>query len=360
MNQAVAESELDRVTKDLADLEPKLEASKRAKAEVSDDIDRTIEETCKDIYGKYSNHWSTTSPNTPIAYTRTALNSAISRSADGDHGIVYPGLFNAFQYADDLKEVMLNQISSSVASCENHARISTVDGVSSIQRLGNQHLGDDYADKDLIFRSDDMFGRKRDILARHIEIETELWDFFDWSTLVQKQEKVAGTGMVMTVATVVGGRMVGGFGWVDGALGAAKVMGSNNMRRMILPGIIATAVIATAYILNQIPHSLPHRLASKIATQLVAIDYVHANSTRISAKARKLLLIPANNLRVGLQRSVEELGFKREDTRKIRIESEVARKYFSNLVNVTTKIRNTVDAVDLEGPAPGVAASYDA
>jgi mitofusin len=52
VNQSVAQSELDRVTKDLADLEPKLEASKKAKAEVSDDIDRTIEETCKDIYSK--------------------------------------------------------------------------------------------------------------------------------------------------------------------------------------------------------------------------------------------------------------------------------------------------------------------
>jgi mitofusin len=62
---------------------------------------------------------------------------------------------------------------------------------------------------------------------------------------------------------------------------------------------------------------------------------------------------------VGLQRSVEQLGSKREDTRKIRGESEVARKYFGNLVNESAKIRNTVEAVDLEGPAPGVAAAYD-
>lgn len=254
---------------------------------------------------------------------------------------------------------MLNQIAASVDACENHARTRTIDGVRSIQHLGEEHLGDDYADKNLVFKSSDMFQRKRDILARHIEIETEFLDFFDWSTIVQKQEKMAGTGMAMTVATVVGSRMVGGFGWVDGALGAAKVVGNNNLRRMIIPGILASAVIAAAYILNQIPQSLPHRLATKIATQLAAIDYVHANSTRVSSKARKLLLIPANNLRVGLQRSVEELGFKREDTRKVRTESEVARKYFANLVNETTKLRSSVEAVDLEGPAPGVAASYD-
>lgn len=74
---------------------------------------------------------------------------------------------------------------------------------------------------------------------------------------------------------------------------------------------------------------------------------------------RKVLRFPADNLRVGLQRSVEQLGSKREETRKIRGESEVARKYFGNLVNESAKIRNTVEAVDLEGPAPGVAAGYD-
>ena len=221
VNQEVAQSELDRVTKELAELEPILEASKKAKAEVSDDIDHTIDETCKDIY----NH------------TRSTLNSSIAMAAEEDLGIPYPGLLNAFQYADDLKEAMLSQISASVANCEEHARRKTVEGVSSIKQLGLLHLGDEYTD--LSFRSDVMFRKKRDILARHIEIETELWDFFDWSTLLQKQEKMAGTGMAMTVATVVGGRMVGGFGWIDGALGAAKVVGNNNLRRMIIPGALA-------------------------------------------------------------------------------------------------------------------------
>jgi mitofusin len=119
------------------------------------------------------------------------------------------------------------------------------------------------------------------------------------------------------------------------------------------------ALAATYYVLSQIPHSLPQRLSNKIATQLQAIDYVHSNSDRISSSVRKVLRFPADNLRVGLQRSVEQLGAKREDTRKIRGESEVARKYFGNLVNETGRIRNTVEAVDLEGPAPGVAAGFE-
>lgn len=74
---------------------------------------------------------------------------------------------------------------------------------------------------------------------------------------------------------------------------------------------------------------------------------------------RKVLRFPADNLRVGLQRSVEHLGIKREETLKTRSESEVARKYFGNLVNQSSKLRSSVEAVDLEGPAPGVAAAYD-
>jgi mitofusin len=73
-----------------------------------------------------------------------------------------------------------------------------------------------------------------------------------------------------------------------------------------------------------------------------------------------VLRFPADNLRVGLQRSVEQLGSKRQETINIRGESEVARKYFGNLVNESAMIRNSVVAIDLEGPAPGVAAGYDA
>jgi mitofusin len=222
VNQEVAQLELDRVTKELNDLEPLIEASQKARAEVSDDIDQTIETTCKDIYD----------------HTRSTLSHAIAQSADEDLGVPYPGLLNAFQYAEDIKEAILSQISASVTTCEEHARRKTVEGVSSIKQLGLLHLGDEYTD--LSFRPDVMFRRKRDVLARQIEVETELWDFFDWSTIMQRQEKLAGTGMALTVATAVGGRMVGGFGWVDGALGAVKVVGHNNLRKLIIPGVIVT------------------------------------------------------------------------------------------------------------------------
>ncbi|TKA82344.1 hypothetical protein B0A49_00085 [Cryomyces minteri] len=341
VNKDVAQSELDRVTKELQDLEPVYEQSKRARTEASEGVEHTIEGTATEVY----------------SHTRDTLNTTIGRVAERDLGVHYPGLLSVYQFAEDIKAAMLREISEVVNVCEEHARGQTVQGFSGIRSLGLLHLGDEYTD--LTFHSEKMFRRKKDALARQVDVEVEVWDFFDVASLWERQEKVAGTSMAVTVAGVVGGRMIGGVGWLDGALGAAKVVGSNNFRRLIIPGLLAAVVLGCSYALTSIPRSLPRRLSAKLSTQLAALDYTHANALRISSEVRRALKYPADNLRVGLQRSVEQLQGKREETSKIKTESEVARKYFSNLLRESHDIRHRVERVDLDGPAPGVAASYD-
>ena len=117
-------------------------------------------------------------------------------------------------------------------------------------------------------------------------------------------------------------------------------------------------VLGISYVVTSIPKSLPHRLSSKLAVQLEAVDYTHSNSQRIGSEVRRALKYPADNLRLDLQRSVEKLQSQREETSKVKVESEVARKYFTNLVRESNDIRNGVERVDLEGPAPGHAFAY--
>jgi mitofusin len=145
-----------------------------------------------------------------LDHTRSILTFAISEAAPDDISVPYPGLLMSFQYADDLKLAMLSQISESVTACEEHARSKTVQGVNTLKKLRPFHLGDEYIN--LSSKSDVMFRRKRDILARQIKVETEIWDFFDWSAILQRHEKVASIGMVTTIAAVAGGRVAGGFG----------------------------------------------------------------------------------------------------------------------------------------------------
>lgn len=223
VNRDVAQSELERMTNELAELEPAYENGKKKKGELADGVDKAIDESCEDVY----NH------------TRSTLTDTIARVSDADLGVVYPGLFAAFQYAEDLKIAMLDQISAAVTGCEDYARERTVQGVGFIQNIGLLHVGEDKF-APLNFRADLMFRRgRRHLLARQVDTEIELWDFFDIAGLWERQEKMAGTGMAMTAVTVLGGRAFGGFSWVDSALSAVKVLGPNNLRRLFLPGILA-------------------------------------------------------------------------------------------------------------------------
>lgn len=220
VNQEVARSEMERVTRELKELEPQLETSKKASSEVRDQVDRNIEDTCREIYD----------------HTRAELNSAIAHAGSTNYNVPYPGLLGAFQYADDLKEAMLSHITESLNVCEEHARIKTVSGVNTIKQLGILHVGDEF--QNLTFKPEVMFRRRKDAIARQVEVETELLDFVDWSTLLQRQEKMAGTGMALTVAGAVVPRMLGVSTWLDQALAATRIMGNSNLRQLILPGIL--------------------------------------------------------------------------------------------------------------------------
>ncbi|KAF4981946.1 hypothetical protein FZEAL_2340 [Fusarium zealandicum] len=336
VNHEVANSELERVKKELKELEPQLESSRKACSEVHEQVETNIEGTCNEVYDR----------------SRTTLNSAILHSGSTHYDVPYPGIFNAFQYAEDLKEAMLSHIAESVATCEEFARSKTAYSVNTIKQLGILHVGDEF--QNLQFRPDVMFRRKKDVLARQVEIPTELTDFVDWTTLLQRQEKFVGSGMALTVAGAVVPRMIGMNTWMDQALAATRVIGNENLRQLILPGILVAAIAASAYVLQQIPNSLPPRLAAKISTQLTDLDYVHTNAARISASVRKVLRFPADNLRVGLEQSFKDLGSKRDETIKVKGESERASRYFTTLIRNSEDQRGLVERLDLESPPQGV------
>ena len=100
-----------------------------------------------------------------------------------------------------------------------------------------------------------------------------------------------------------------------------------------------------------LPYSLPRRLSSKIQDSLDQLNYTHANSLRLSNEVRKVLRYPAEQLRRNMHRSLDRLGTRKHETSKIKTESDVARKYFGNLVRDSADLRRAVEDVDLDGPA---------
>ncbi|KAK2748139.1 mitofusin [Myotisia sp. PD_48] len=335
VNRDVALTELDRVSQELDEIIPAYEKRKNQRTEVSDQLDGSMEDRCNDVY----------------TYTRSSLSRTIATVGQTDLGVQYPGILSVFQYAEDVKLAMLDQISTCVNQCEAYARKSSVEGVNMIQRIGLLHVGESRF-PNLNFRSDIMFRQQRHELARQIHTDLDIWDFIDIPGLWERQEKVAGTGMAMTVVGVVGGRALGGIGWLDGVLNTIKMLGPNNVRRMLLPSIFGATILVGAYIFSQIPNSLPSSLSRKLARTLADMDYIHSNATRISAEVGRVLRVPSSRLQSALQVATEELAKRKDEVSKIQHESEIARKYFSNLFRESDENRLSVDQIDLDASAP--------
>lgn len=67
-----------------------------------------------------------------------------------------------------------------------------------------------------------------------------------------------------------------------------------------------------------------------------------------------MLRLPADNLRVRLDQSVKDLDSKRDETVKVKGESERAVKYFRNLAGKSSQQRAMVEGVDLDALPQGM------
>lgn len=240
-NCQVAQLELDKGIQALEELEPQLKSGKEAQDKVDNETENVIEEMYQNVY----NH------------TRSTLTKVITHAGDNsdDPSVLYPGLFGAFRYSEDLKQSMLTQIAASVTSCEERARASAVRGVNVIKQLGLLHLGSEY--ENLTFRPAAMFRRKKDELARQINVPTSLLDFIDWPIFFGENFPEIDT--TLKVATAVGG-WIGFNTWMDQAFVAAKLMGNVNLRQVIFPSIVVTGwSIPTAQSMVPVQLTIPFR-----------------------------------------------------------------------------------------------------
>lgn len=326
VNKNAITAEIDRLKEAYNQIAPAFEKAVKAKTEVADEVEKTIEEAVADVY----------------KFARRTISSIIAK-VDEAPSVTYEGLLNAYAYAEDTKQAMLKTIQGGVTKSEEYARKKTTAGVSSISALGLLHLGDEYVEK--AFRSEFMFSRKRHALNREIQISIDIFDFFDF----ERQEKMAGAGTALTLASVALPQIVGVQSWIDGILKATNIIGIKNARKLIVPLLLGAAATGAYFVVSDIPNAVPRKLAKKIRQQLQEIDYVHNNCDRIAKETRKVLKFPAEDVRSGFQRSIEKQGKTVEETKKTMKESEVAVKYFGNLLREAKQQKSAVSALDLEG-----------
>ena len=328
VNKQMASKELERIKSELEEIAPAYERLVRSRQEVSDDCDKTTDAVATDVYN----------------YSRSSISQTISH-LDSAPVVPYSGILDVFGYAESTKQALLSQVQSSVTRSEGYARTKTTEGVSSIAAQGLLHLGDEYIQR--AFRPEFMFARKRDQLNKVVKIEAELADFFDFD-FASQEKQIAGAGMSLTLATFAGSQFFGVGSWVDGLWKIGNLVGFRNAKKLVVPAVVLATACTGYYILSDLPNAIPRKLARKIRKQLADLDYVHANSDRISQQCRKVLKFPAEDLRAAFQRGIEKQGKAVKERKQIQRESEVAEKYFGNLLRNAKQQRSAVGSVDLE------------
>ncbi|RPB02485.1 P-loop containing nucleoside triphosphate hydrolase protein [Choiromyces venosus 120613-1] len=328
VNKEAISAELSKVRDELNKIAPVFDKSVKACDEVLENVDKSVDDTCTTVY----------------KHARKTITGTISRIGERSP-VKYDGIFSAYAFAEATKNAMLEKIQDSVTASEEFARSQTVKGVEEIKCMGVLHLGGDYVEK--AFRPEYMFSRKKHLLSKSIKTEINAFDFFDFD----KQEKVAGMSLGLTVASVAGGQMFGVSSWVDGLWKATSFLGPKTTKKLIVPAILIAGVAGAVFLISDIPNAVPRKLAKKIKKELDEMDYVHGNSDRITKECRKVLGFPADELRAAFRKSIEKQTTTIEEKKKTEKESEAAFKYFGGLLKDSASQKKNVMGLDLEGPA---------
>ncbi|KAK9468935.1 hypothetical protein V1512DRAFT_289422 [Lipomyces arxii] len=329
-NSEVSNSEIVRLNEELQQITPVYEQTLHNSVRVSEDVDKSIDKLVTSVY----------------EHSRYKLENVIKEIGTKTY-VEYPGLLCIYSYGADTRDAMLQSIQQSVLECEEFGRKKTTAGFNVLKNLGLKHFQGTVFFPDRIFNSGLMFSRKKDLMARGAVVTPiELMDYFD----LDQKEKISGVGISLTLATVAGSQA---FGMpttvISGVMSATSAIGFRNLKNWILPALSVAAVCSVVYLISDIPNVVPRKLAKKIKAELESLDYVHANSDRISAECRKVLKIPSEDLRSAFQQQLDEQVTQRNERSKQIGHAEEAHRYFSRLSRDAKGNHHMITKFDLEG-----------
>jgi mitofusin len=340
INQKIYLNDKNSLTDKLNQLTPSYESSLILSVKTNEKIEKIIESTSKQIYDD----------------TRDRILSTLSSM--GDHPIVqYYGLFNLFEYITSTQNAITERILESVRESEDCARKATIESISSINKIGQESLGDDFK-SEKVFREDFMFTRRRDTITRHIDDSISILDFFDPS--LESFVKVLGFKSELTDNVLVWKNSLYSVGiyaaskfittgtFVKGFFHYGSFFSPNTLRLLAVPIAIGTAAFGLSYLISDIPNALPRNLAKKIRSQIKELDYPHQNSQRISNECRKILKIPSREVQNCFQTSLDKYVVKKDHLMGEIKNADMGYIFFGKLLKKAVDQRELVESYDLE------------
>ena len=326
-NKNIAEDELEQTKQRLAQIQPEYELRVKTKLRVSDQVERAIEESCTHV----------------IQSTRKALNLFI-QELDTSPVVPYPGLLHFWRYAEDTKRIMCEKLDAEVVKCEAFTRTQAISGVNMIRNVGLNALPT-FAPFNKTFHPEHMFHGKQHGIERKIHVDVGISDFFDFDS----QDIGAVVLSSATACMVVGSRFIPIRSWIDGALSFSQLMGFAGTRKWVLiPLTLSISGGVIWYIVSDIPHVVPRRIAKKIRLELERVDYVNQNADRVTRELRSVLGVPEKYLRDQFHKDIEEKAKMKDECIVAARKAAAAKEYFIESEEEAKKLGTTVKGYVLE------------
>lgn len=372
-NVAVAADEKAAAELELAQTRPVLEGMQKGRDGFERNLEEIEDETVYSSVDRSRARLSTalSSVGRGQLAPETALSAGLELPA-------YPGILDLWDYARDVKVALLRSLDEAVKLAEDDTRQLTSIGVNSVGSLGEKHLPDGVDRPQKVFRPEAMFARGRDArrrsgpgvanvglssLASRDELTSlVLSDIYDvhqqlarlsapFVTKAVSDRTIAeDTHSAMVPYTLsalgavglVGGKTMATRTVVETFLRLADVLRSPVARRWAGPAVALFTLGLGAWIISELPRSIPRRIGANLSTTLASEDesFVLVNVERISGETKRVLRAAAWNLRSTFNGAMEE---RLEDVKRAeaaRTRADKAKAWFEEVERRTEGIRS--------------------
>lgn len=380
-NSLVATKERDEALKEVERVKPELDRMKHSKDILEDGLVHEEESATGQIVTK-SQH---------------ALQLALDSVGRGEYATgvtppVYPGLLGAWDYAAEVRKALLASLDLAVRDVENEARLVTTDAVKKITDIGEKHLPADVEKCKRVFNPQAMFynharkGRRASglqsvglgLAGNSSLSNVVVSDIFDLqyyffladtvpakksdnslsplrdlipSSLSKEVSSIGAASLAVGAFSVVGGKAMALRTLFETALHLSDLASNPVVRKWAGPAVGVLAVGAIAYVIYELPRSIPRNVGRHIRSELLVTSgvseddespFFEAEAQRVGREVRKVMRLAAWDLRERFRAALEvrhEIVRQSEETAK---QAARALEWFAEVEERVDIIRNQV------------------
>ncbi|KAJ1576044.1 hypothetical protein NDA11_007651 [Ustilago hordei] len=317
----------------------------------------------------------------------------------------YPGLFNIWEYAQEVRHALTSSLELALRSVEETARGTASQAVDRVQKLGLAHLPDNGAEKrQRIFNPDVMFAKRRAMpgligLGLSAEVvEVQVSDFFDAyhhftivtggslsqdKSVKKKDDNGDDLSMLSSLTlglgalTFMGGKALGAKTAVDAFVRISDLVGNPTARKWAGPVFAVVSTGLVVYLIYDLPNSVPRNIGRSIKSGLQSGQLLRSNdtgrsdavttlvssssarslaegeepsfaavhSTRVGRETRKVLRLASWDLQERFRVAIAQRRAEVEKQKAKQASANLAIDWFDKTTSRVTEIKASVDEV---------------